>query len=159
MLRLFPKPAERVTCMAGLTALETAPDFFARVLGRAGPALTAFEIMPRIGLDFVLRHGSAVRDPFASPHPWYVLFELTSPREGEELLRLAESVLGEGIEAGEIDSAVVASSLGAGAGAVAPARADERGAEARGRQHQARRRRAGGARAGVRRRAPTSSSS
>ena len=38
VLRLFPKPAERVTCMAGLSALETAPAFFARVLGagRAG---------------------------------------------------------------------------------------------------------------------------
>ena len=111
VLRLFPKPAERVTCMAGLRALETAPAFFARARAQAGPALTAFEIMPRIGLEFVLRHGSSVRDPFASPHPWYVLFELTSPREGEELARLAESVLGEGIEAGEIDSAVIAASL------------------------------------------------
>ncbi len=35
VLRLFPKPVERVTCMAGLSALETAPAFFARAL-RAG---------------------------------------------------------------------------------------------------------------------------
>ena len=34
VLRLFPKPVERVTCMAGLSALETAPAFFARALGR-----------------------------------------------------------------------------------------------------------------------------
>jgi FAD/FMN-containing dehydrogenase len=111
VLRLFPKPVERVTCMAGLRTLETAPAFFARARGQAGPVLTAFEIMPRIGLEFVLRHGSSVRDPFASPYPWYALFELTSPRQDEELARLAESVLGEGIEAGEIDSAVVAASL------------------------------------------------
>ena len=84
VLRLYPKPAEQVTCMTGLSLLEAAPDFFARVLAQAGPALTAFEIMPRIGLDFVLRHANDVRDPFPSPHPWYVLFELTSPREGEE---------------------------------------------------------------------------
>ena len=111
VLRLFPKPVERVTCMAGLSALETAPAFFARALEQAGPALTAFEIMPRIGLEFVLRHGASVRDPFPAAYPWYALFELTSPRQGEELARLAESVLGEGIEAGEIDSAVVAASL------------------------------------------------
>jgi FAD/FMN-containing dehydrogenase len=111
VLRLFPKPSERVTCMAGLSLLEAAPDFFARVMGQAGPALTAFEIMPRVGLDFVLRHGSDVRDPFPSPHPWYVLFELSSPREGEELQRLAESVLDEGLKAREIESAIVASSL------------------------------------------------
>ena len=115
VLRLFPKPAERVTCMAGLSLLEAAPDFFARVLAHAGPALTAFEIMPRIGLDFVLRHGSDVRDPFPSPHAWYVLFELTSPREGEELQQLAETVLDEGLKTREIESAIVASSLGQGA--------------------------------------------
>jgi FAD/FMN-containing dehydrogenase len=114
VLRLFPKVAEKVTCMAGLSAIETAPAFFARVLERAGPALTALEILPRIGIEFVLAHGSQVRDPFASPYPWYVLFDLTSLREGEELAQLAESVLGEGIEAGEIDSAVVASSLAQG---------------------------------------------
>ena len=45
-----------MTCIAGLALLEAAPDFFARALARAGPALTAFELMPRIGLDFVLRH-------------------------------------------------------------------------------------------------------
>jgi FAD/FMN-containing dehydrogenase len=114
VLRLFPKVVEKVTYMAGLSALETAPAFFARVLERAGPALTAFEILPRIGIEFVLAHANAVRDPFASPYPWYVLFDLTSPREGEELARLAESVLGEGLEAGEVDSAVIASSLAQG---------------------------------------------
>jgi FAD/FMN-containing dehydrogenase len=114
VLRLFPKVAEKVTCMAGLSAIETAPAFFARVLERAGPALTAFEILPRIGIEFVLAHANAVRDPFASAYPWYVLFDITSPREGEDLARLAEGVLGEGVETGEVDSAVIASSLAQG---------------------------------------------
>jgi FAD/FMN-containing dehydrogenase len=114
VLRLFPKPVERVTCMAGLSALETAPAFFARAFERAGPALTAFEIMSRIGLEFVLRHGASVRDPFPSPHAWYVLLELTSPREGEELQRIAETVLGESLAAGEIGAAIIASSLAQG---------------------------------------------
>ena len=114
VLRLFPKVAERVTCMAGLSAIESAPAFFARVFERAGPALTAIEIMPRIGIEFVLKHGSGVRDPFPSPHAWYLLFELTSPREGEELQRVAETVLGEGLAAGEIDAAVIAASLAQG---------------------------------------------
>jgi FAD/FMN-containing dehydrogenase len=111
VLRLFPKPAERVTCMAGLSLLEAAPDFFARVLARAGLALTAFEIMSRTAIEFVLRHGSDVRDPFSSPHAWYVLFELSSPREGEELQQLAEAVLDEGLKSREIEEAVIASSL------------------------------------------------
>jgi FAD/FMN-containing dehydrogenase len=114
VLRLFPRVAEKVTCMAGLTALETAPAFFARVFERAGPALTAFEIMSRTGIEFVLKHGSGVRDPFPSPHGWYALFDLTSPREGEALQPLAETVLGEALAAGEIDAAIVAASLAQG---------------------------------------------
>jgi FAD/FMN-containing dehydrogenase len=114
VLRLYPKAAEKVTCMAALAALETAPAFFARALERAGAALTAFEILPRIGVEFVLKHCSQVRDPFDSPHPWYALFELTSPSESAELARLAETVLGDAVEAGEIDSAVVAASLAQG---------------------------------------------
>ena len=111
VLRLYPKIAERVTCMAGFGALEAAPALFSRVLARAGPALTAFEVMPRIGMEFVLRHGSSMRDPFPDAYPWYALFDLTSPREGEELSSVAETVLGDGLAAGEIGGAVIASSL------------------------------------------------
>jgi len=73
--------------------------------------VTAFEILPRIGLEFVLKHGHDTRDPFPSLHPWYVLFDLTSPRVGEEPHRLAEALLQEGIDAGEIADAIVATSL------------------------------------------------
>jgi len=111
VLRLFPRPMERVTCFAGANELERAPDFFARVYDAAGPMVTAFEILPRIGLEFVLEHGRDTRDPLRAPHPWYLLFELTSPRVGEEPHRLAETLLQEGIEAGEIADAAVASSL------------------------------------------------
>jgi FAD/FMN-containing dehydrogenase len=111
VLRLFPRPMERVTCIAGANELERAPDFFGRVYDAAGPMVTAFEILPRIGLEFVLKHGRDTRDPLRSPHPWYLLFELTSPRVGEEPHRLAETLLQEGIEAGEIADAAVATSL------------------------------------------------
>ena len=49
VLRLFPRPAETVTVLAGLDRLEQAPSFFSRIYERAGQALTAFEIMPRTG--------------------------------------------------------------------------------------------------------------
>jgi FAD/FMN-containing dehydrogenase len=111
VLRLFPKPAETVTAFAGLDRLEQAPAFFSRIYERAGQALTAFEIMPRLGLQFVLRHAAPARDPLASPHAWYVLFELSSPRPGEEMKQLAETLLAEGLEAKEISDAVLASSL------------------------------------------------
>jgi FAD/FMN-containing dehydrogenase len=111
VLRLFPRPAEIVTVLAGLDQLENAPLFFSRIYERAGSSLTAFEIMPRIGLEFVLRHAAPCRDPLPSPHGWYVLFELCSPQPGEESRRLAEALLTEALEAKEIDDAVLAASL------------------------------------------------
>ncbi len=111
VLRLFPNPAETVTAMAGLTRLESAPALFARLYDRAGLELTAAEILPRIGIEFVLRHGRETRDPFASPHAWYVLFEFASPRAGDGTRALAETLLKEAHDAGEIDDAVVATSL------------------------------------------------
>ncbi|HUU65842.1 MAG TPA: FAD-binding oxidoreductase [Methyloceanibacter sp.] len=111
VLRLFPKPVERVTCIAGVDALEQATAFFARAYEAAGPMLTAFEILPRIGIAFVLKHADRTRDPLSAPHPWYVLFEFSSPRASEEPRAIAESLLQDGIEAGEIADAAIASSL------------------------------------------------
>jgi FAD/FMN-containing dehydrogenase len=111
VLRLFPRPAETVTAFAGLSHLESVTAFFSRVYGRAGPSLIAFELMPRIGLDFVLRHAAGTKDPLKTPHHWYVLFEISSPREGDDVTRLAETLLGEGMEVGEIDDAVITASL------------------------------------------------
>jgi FAD/FMN-containing dehydrogenase len=112
VLRLFPRPIERVTCMVGLNDLERAPAFFARVHDAAGPMLTAFEILPRIGVEFVVKHAEKARDPFPSPYAWYLLLELTSPRFGKEPQQLAEALLQEAIEDREIADAVIAASLG-----------------------------------------------
>jgi FAD/FMN-containing dehydrogenase len=111
VLKLFPKPAETVTAFAGLAQLDAAIAFLSRLWAAAGPALTAFELMPRIGLDFVLRHAHGIRDPLSSSHPWYVLFELSGPRSGEGLRRDAETTLAAAIEAGELNDAVLASSI------------------------------------------------
>jgi FAD/FMN-containing dehydrogenase len=43
---------------------------------RAGPALQAFELMPRLGVDFVLQHIPGARDPLSGAYPWYALIEL-----------------------------------------------------------------------------------
>ena len=150
VLRLFPKVAEKVTCMAGLSALETAPAFFARAFERAGPALTAFEIMPRIGVEFVLRHGSSVRDPFPSPLSLVRAVRSHQSARGRRACTARRDPARRGSR-GRRDRRRGDRLLArARRRAVAPARADERGAEARRRQHQARRRGAGGARAGTR---------
>ena len=110
VLRLFPPPVERVTCMAALADLEDAPALFTHIQGAAGPMLTAFEILPRIGIAFAVKHGNDLRDPFEAPHPWYVLFELSSPITGQNIRALAETQLQAALEAGQIKDAVVSQS-------------------------------------------------
>ena len=111
VLRLFPQPAGKATAFAGTNSVENAVSFFSRVFGCAGPSLVAFELMSRLGMEFVLRHGAGTRNPLSSDHDWYLLFELTSLTDAAEALRQTEALSAEGIEAGEIADAVIAGSL------------------------------------------------
>jgi FAD/FMN-containing dehydrogenase len=110
VLKLYPRPAARLTAFCGLKTPEAALAFLSRVKGGAGPALTTFELIPRIGLDMPLRHMQGVRDPLAEVHPWYVLLELSLVAGGAGE-GLAEELIGAAMEAGEVDDAVLATSL------------------------------------------------
>ncbi|MGI9382455.1 MAG: FAD-binding oxidoreductase, partial [Methyloligellaceae bacterium] len=77
VVKLFPKPTETATALAGLDNPEQAAGLFTLARQIGGPDLTTFELMPRFGLDVVLKHGSQVRDPLDSRHDWYVLAELS----------------------------------------------------------------------------------
>ena len=79
--------------------------------GAAGTALTGFEIMPRLGMEFVLRHLPGARDPLAGPHPWYVLAEISSSRSEADAAQLLEAGFTGPLEDGTVTDAVVAASL------------------------------------------------
>ena len=77
VLKLFPRPRETHTAFAAVADPRAAAALFARTRDAAGATLTGCEVLPRIAIDFVLRHLPGARDPFAGPHPWYVLLELS----------------------------------------------------------------------------------
>jgi len=74
-LKLFPQPAERVTALIALRDPQAAIDLLLRLQTATGGAMSAFELMPRLGLEFVLAHIPQTADPLAKPSPWYVLAE------------------------------------------------------------------------------------
>src|SRR5439155_49534 len=77
---------------------------------RAGGAVTSFELMPRIAVEFALRHGAGTRDPLGAPHPWYVLIELSSAaRDG--LRASLEELLAAAAERGLLADAAIAASI------------------------------------------------
>jgi FAD/FMN-containing dehydrogenase len=83
VLKLFPRPRSVETAFIGLPSPHAALALFDLANARAGGAVTGFELMPRIALEFAVRHAPVCRDPLAEPHPWYVLIELSSQaREG-----------------------------------------------------------------------------
>jgi FAD/FMN-containing dehydrogenase len=110
VLKLFPRPRAKVTLMAALDELDQVLILFDRIRAACGDRLTAFEMIPELGIDLVTRHIPDTRDPFAERHPWYVLMELTSPRTADDLRGEVEGALGEAFEAGIVVDAVFADS-------------------------------------------------
>ncbi|MEM8704787.1 MAG: FAD-binding oxidoreductase, partial [Pseudomonadota bacterium] len=53
-LKLYPKPRKLEAAFVGLAAPQAALRLFTAAKAQAGPVLTGFEIMPRIGLEFCL---------------------------------------------------------------------------------------------------------
>ncbi|OLP58703.1 hydroxyacid dehydrogenase [Xaviernesmea oryzae] len=110
VLKLFPRPRGHQVAFTGLSSVEDALALFERAADRAGPALTGFELMPRIGVDFTSRHIPGVRDPLPSAHPWYALIDISTADSAEGAQALMLAILEEGHEAELVRDAVVAAS-------------------------------------------------
>jgi FAD/FMN-containing dehydrogenase len=110
VLRLVPRPRTVETAFVGLPSVEAALGLLGIATESTGNELTGFELMARLGVELVLRHAAGCRDPLASPYPWYVLIELSSPRR-EALRGTLEDVLTRGAEQGLVGDAAIADSL------------------------------------------------
>ncbi|WP_199086962.1 FAD-binding oxidoreductase [Bosea sp. ASV33] len=110
VLKLFPAPAARATAFLAVPDPAAALELLNAAKAGAGGTLTTFELMPRIGMDFVLRHASGTRDPLSEPSPWYVLMEV-SAQQASGLDEHVEAFLGEALENGIVTDAALAGSL------------------------------------------------
>src|SRR6476659_2684771 len=95
VLRLFPRPRAVETAFIGVPTPHAALALLNLAEERAGGSVTGFELMPRIALEFAVKHAPMCRDPLAGSHAWYVLLELSSQaRDG--LRVLIEEILAAG---------------------------------------------------------------
>ena len=111
VLQLVPRPAALVAALVATDSVEGALSIFLQAEKRLGARLEAAEFFPRFGLELVLRHIPATRDPFSAPHPAYLLLEAA----GEDPAALAgsmEDLLGAALDAGVIRDAVIAKNEG-----------------------------------------------
>ena len=109
-LKLFPRPRELETAFVALARVEDAMALFTRARAASGDQLTAFELIPRLGLDIAMAHIPNVHDPLAEPHPWYVLLELSSSQEGRGLRQALDDFLAAALEDGLIEDGTIAQS-------------------------------------------------
>jgi len=105
-LKLYPAPASYETAFIAVRDPQAAVELLDRLQNATGGLVSAFELIPRLALELVIAHIPDMRDPLASPSPWYVLAEATSA--GKVSLREAfQETVAEAIEAHIAGDAVV----------------------------------------------------
>jgi FAD/FMN-containing dehydrogenase len=110
VLKLFPKPREEVTAIAATATLAGVIELLSRLRLASGDQVTAFELLPRFGIDISIQYVPGVRDPFAQRHEHYALMRLSAGRANSGLREIVEETLGQAMADGLVLDAVMAES-------------------------------------------------
>jgi FAD/FMN-containing dehydrogenase len=108
VLKIHPQPKGKAVAYVGLQSVQDVVQLFRLATDQAGQALTGFELMPRIGMEFILRHIAEARDPLENAYPWYVLAEISSARSETDAQEMLEAILSEGFESQLVQDAAIA---------------------------------------------------
>lgn len=110
VLKLFPRPRAVETAFAAVPSVEAAVSLLRVAEAESGGMVTTFELVPRIGVEFVAKHLDGAEDPLEKPSPWYVLIEMTAGRKDAGLKETMEATLAAGMEKGLVSDAALAQS-------------------------------------------------
>jgi FAD/FMN-containing dehydrogenase len=108
-LRLFPRPAASVVAMLAVPSPKAALDLLSLASGRLPGMVSAFELIHRMGFDFLAETMPDVRAPFDPLPDWVVLVDLGLPSGLEPEAAMA-SLYDEASEAGLVLDGVIATS-------------------------------------------------
>jgi FAD/FMN-containing dehydrogenase len=106
-LKLFPRPASHTTAVVGVADPAAAMRLLDRLQDATGNLITAFELIPRIGIELVHKHIPDAADPLPRHKGWAVLIETSNPRAFDPRDALQEALLA-ATGAGEVKDAIVA---------------------------------------------------
>ena len=109
VLKLFPRPRSVATAFAAVPDPEAALELLQVMQSQSVGTVTAFELMPRLGIELAVKHDPGSRDPMPTAYRWYVLVELSSGAE-TGMDALMETCLGDAMARGLVLDAVLASS-------------------------------------------------
>jgi FAD/FMN-containing dehydrogenase len=114
-LKLYPQPAARVVALLAVPSPGAALDLLALCGDRAAGMVSAFELIHRMGFDFLSETGFDLHAPFDPVPDWLVLLELEVPSGLEPEVTMA-SFYEAGAEAGLVTDGVIATSQAQAAG-------------------------------------------
>ncbi|MEL6953804.1 MAG: FAD-binding oxidoreductase [Pseudomonadota bacterium] len=109
VLRLFPQPAAYGAAILAVESPAAALELLRIAKARAGASLSAFELISRVGVDFIEEVGPETRLPFEASPDWMCLIDLGAP-EGADPQADLEAIFAEGFEAGLVQDGVIAQS-------------------------------------------------
>ena len=110
-LKLFPQPRTIETAFVAVPGMQAVVDLLARLREATGDCVTTFEYLPRIAVEFTVRHIPGVSDPLGTPHPAYVLCEVSTARHDPHLRSLLEDTLAAAMKRGDVLEATFAESI------------------------------------------------
>jgi FAD/FMN-containing dehydrogenase len=114
VLKLFPRPRDTQTAWLAVRDLDAALELLVRAREASGDRVTAFELITRRCLDFVLAHTPGTSDPLAEPHETYVLIEFSSSEPESGLRQAMEGLFAAAFEDGIVVDGVLAESMAQG---------------------------------------------
>jgi FAD/FMN-containing dehydrogenase len=108
-LRLFPIPAASVVAMLAVPSPTAALDLLSLAQARLGGMVSTFELIHRMGFDFLAETMPDLRPPLNPVPEWQVLIELGLPAAIDPEPAMA-ALYAEGAEAGLVTDGVIATS-------------------------------------------------
>ncbi|WP_224815554.1 FAD-binding oxidoreductase [Hasllibacter sp. MH4015] len=109
-LRLFPKPAATGAALMAVGSSAAALELLRLAQRRIGEGISAFELIGRMGFDFLAEVGPDIRQPFETIPDYCCLIDLGLSHGSPEAA--LEALFAEAFEAGLVSDGVVAQSEG-----------------------------------------------
>ena len=110
VLKLFPRPREVVTAFVAVQAPQAATELLAHLRTDSGDQLSAFELVPRLGLEMDIAYLPGIVEPLGQRYEHYVLLEFSTADAAANLRERAEALLAAALEQGLLLDATIAAS-------------------------------------------------
>lgn len=108
-LKLYPQPAGEGTALMVVDSPKAALELLAMARDHLGEGVSAFELMHRMGLDFLAETLPDLRQPFATPPEWLVLIDVGLAR-GLDPATALETLFSEAMQVGLVSDGMIAQS-------------------------------------------------